>query len=75
MSATTAVDLDVPAESTVRRANGVDLHVVAAGDLDDPLVVALHGFPEFNSLPAQKLICDKRPIVNRDHGNDTSGAL
>jgi hypothetical protein len=27
MSATTAVDLDVPAESTVRRANGVDLHV------------------------------------------------
>jgi Predicted hydrolases or acyltransferases (alpha/beta hydrolase superfamily) len=47
MPVTTAVDLDVPAESTVRRANGVDLHVVAAGDPDDPLVVALHGFPEF----------------------------
>jgi pimeloyl-ACP methyl ester carboxylesterase len=27
--------------------NGVDLHVVAAGDPTDPLVVLLHGFPEF----------------------------
>ncbi|PSP82296.1 alpha/beta hydrolase [Halobacteriales archaeon QS_1_68_17] len=39
---------DVPsAESTFREANGVTLHVVAAGDPDDPVVVLLHGFPEF----------------------------
>ncbi|MFW6376376.1 MAG: alpha/beta fold hydrolase [archaeon] len=39
---------DVPsAESTFRDVNGVRLHVVAAGDPDDPLVVLLHGFPEF----------------------------
>ncbi|WP_265111563.1 alpha/beta fold hydrolase [Halosolutus halophilus] len=37
--------LDV--ESTYRTVNGVRLHVVAAGDEDDPLVVLLHGFPEF----------------------------
>ncbi|GAB7019722.1 alpha/beta fold hydrolase [Halostagnicola bangensis] len=35
------------AESTYRDVNGVRLHVVAAGDEDDPLVVLLHGFPEF----------------------------
>jgi pimeloyl-ACP methyl ester carboxylesterase len=35
------------AESTYREVNGVDLHVVAAGNPDDPLVVLLHGFPEF----------------------------
>ena len=35
------------AESTYRAVNGVQLHVVAAGDDDDPLVVLLHGFPEF----------------------------
>jgi len=35
------------AESTVREVNGVTLHVVAAGDPGDPLVVLLHGFPEF----------------------------
>ncbi len=35
------------AESTFREVNGVRLHVVAAGDPDDPLVVLLHGFPEF----------------------------
>ncbi len=35
------------ATSTYREANGVELHVVAAGDPDDPLVVLLHGFPEF----------------------------
>jgi pimeloyl-ACP methyl ester carboxylesterase len=46
MPATPAVELDTPAESTVRTVNGLDLHVVAAGDPDDPLVVALHGFPE-----------------------------
>ena len=45
---TTAPLPDVPsAESTVREVNGVDLHVVAAGDREDPLVVLLHGFPEF----------------------------
>ncbi len=45
---TTAPLPDVPsAESTVREVNGVELHVVAAGDPDDPLVVLLHGFPEF----------------------------
>jgi len=35
------------AESTFRRVNGVTLHTVVAGDPDDPLVVLLHGFPEF----------------------------
>ena len=45
---TDASVLDVPsAESTCREVNGVDLHVVAAGDPDDPLVILLHGFPEF----------------------------
>jgi pimeloyl-ACP methyl ester carboxylesterase len=29
------------------RTNGVDLHVVEAGPLDGPVVVLLHGFPEF----------------------------
>ncbi|WP_435097291.1 alpha/beta fold hydrolase [Halarchaeum sp. P4] len=39
---------DAPsATSEYREANGVRLHVVAAGDPDDPLVVLLHGFPEF----------------------------
>jgi len=39
---------DVPsAERTVREVNGVELHAVVAGDEDDPLVVLLHGFPEF----------------------------
>lgn len=40
------IDVSVDAESTTRTVDGVDLHVVAAGDPDDPLVVALHGFPE-----------------------------
>ena len=40
--------LDVPSASASHRAvNGVTLHVVEAGDPDDPLVVLLHGFPEF----------------------------
>jgi len=39
------------------RVNGVDVHYVAAGDPDDPLVLLLHGFPEFwyawrHQLPA-----------------------
>ena len=34
-------------ESTVREVNGIRLHVVAAGDPADPLVILLHGFPEF----------------------------
>ena len=35
------------AESTHRSINNVNLHVVTAGDPDDPLVVLLHGYPEF----------------------------
>lgn len=35
------------AESTYRRVNGVRLHVLRAGRSDDPLVVLLHGFPDF----------------------------
>ncbi|GAB7013005.1 alpha/beta fold hydrolase [Halolamina salina] len=34
-------------ERTTREVNGVSLHVVAAGSTDAPLVVLLHGFPEF----------------------------
>lgn len=34
-------------ESTYRRVNGVRLHVVAGGDPDGPLVVLLHGHPDF----------------------------
>lgn len=40
--------LDLPGiESTMRTVNGVDLHVVAAGDPEDSLVILLHGFPDF----------------------------
>jgi len=35
------------AESRHRDVNGVELHVVAAGDPDAPLVVLLHGHPDF----------------------------
>jgi len=35
------------AERTFRDVSDVSLHVVAAGDPSDPLVVLLHGFPEF----------------------------
>jgi len=38
---------DVPIEHEFRDASGVRLHVVTAGDPADPLVVLLHGFPEF----------------------------
>ena len=45
---TDAAILDaVPAESDYREVNGVELHVVTAGDPDGPLVVLLHGFPDF----------------------------
>lgn len=37
---------DVDVESSMRAGDGVQLHTVAAGDPDDPLVVLLHGFPE-----------------------------
>ncbi|WP_436343570.1 alpha/beta fold hydrolase [Natronorubrum sp. FCH18a] len=45
----TAADLpsSLGAESSVRTVNGIEFHVVAAGDETDPLVVLLHGFPEF----------------------------
>lgn len=38
---------DVDVSSTTRVVNGRRLHVVAGGDPDGPLVVLLHGFPEF----------------------------
>jgi hypothetical protein len=48
MSTTDAGLIDVPsAESTYRTVDGVDLHVVTAGDPGDPLVVLLHGLPGF----------------------------
>ncbi|QSW98794.1 alpha/beta fold hydrolase [Haloterrigena alkaliphila] len=37
----------VETESIVRRVNGIRLHAVVAGDEADPLVVLLHGFPEY----------------------------
>ena len=36
-----------PTDHEFRDASGVRLHVVTAGDPADPLVVLLHGFPEF----------------------------
>jgi len=45
---TDAALLEAPgAESVYRSVNGVRLHAVAAGDRNGPLVVLLHGFPEF----------------------------
>lgn len=38
---------DSDAESTYRSINDMQLHVVAAGDPDAPLVVLLHGHPDF----------------------------
>lgn len=39
---------DIPSiETTFREGDGVTLHVVTAGDPADPLVVLLHGFPEY----------------------------
>ncbi|OLZ41135.1 alpha/beta hydrolase [Natrinema saccharevitans] len=45
-----ALEAAVPSvelRSSRRPVNGVDLHVVAAGEESAPLVVLLHGFPEF----------------------------
>ncbi|MEZ3142665.1 alpha/beta fold hydrolase [Halobaculum sp. MBLA0143] len=39
--------LSVPASSERIAGDGVDLHVVTAGDPEDPPVVLLHGFPDF----------------------------
>jgi len=48
MTATDASLLDLSsAASTRHTVNGVDLHVVTAGDSTDPMVVLLHGFPDF----------------------------
>lgn len=45
---TDASIIDVPtATSSLHTVDGVSLHVVAAGDPADPLVVLLHGFPDF----------------------------
>lgn len=38
---------ELSTRSTIRTVNDVDLHVVTGGDHDDPLVVLLHGFPDF----------------------------
>lgn len=38
---------DDEVESTYRVINGLDLHVVTAGDPDAPLVILLHGHPDF----------------------------
>jgi len=42
-----AIPSAVDATSSRRRVNGTELHVVAAGDETAPLVVLLHGFPEY----------------------------
>jgi pimeloyl-ACP methyl ester carboxylesterase len=42
-----SLSTDPDVESTYRDVNGVQLHVVAAGDPDAPLVVLLHGHPDF----------------------------
>lgn len=38
---------DVDREHATVTTNGIDLHVVSAGPDDGPLVILLHGFPEF----------------------------
>jgi pimeloyl-ACP methyl ester carboxylesterase len=42
-----AIPERVDANSSRRTVNGIELHVVTAGDRADPLVVLLHGFPEY----------------------------
>src|SRR5438105_765891 len=39
--------MDASLEDQYVRTNGITLHVVAAGPRDGPLVILLHGFPEF----------------------------
>ena len=47
MDAPSVADADVPGESTRIDVGDVRLHAVTAGPADGPLVVLLHGFPEF----------------------------
>lgn len=47
VAATTDAPANAPGESTFVEGNGVRLHAVAAGPTDGPLVLLLHGFPEF----------------------------
>ena len=47
MPARRAAASSVAIEHFTRRVDGLDLHVAAAGPGDAPLVVLLHGFPEF----------------------------
>ncbi len=47
MTAPQGHGLDHPFEETFIQTNGIRLHVVQAGPVDGPLVVLLHGFPEF----------------------------
>ena len=48
MSAGSTTDLLQPGwTETTKRINGLNLHIVEAGDPDAPLLVLLHGFPEF----------------------------
>lgn len=42
-----AIESALPGESTYVEANGIRLHTRGAGPEDGPLVVLLHGFPEF----------------------------
>ena len=37
----------IPYDHALIKSNGVNLHVVQAGPEDGPLVILLHGFPEF----------------------------
>ena len=41
------LDLGVPYEEHYIPTNGINLHVVQAGPKDGPLLILLHGFPEF----------------------------
>ncbi|NUE03447.1 alpha/beta hydrolase [Halorubraceae archaeon YAN] len=42
-----SIPTDVPGESVFVETNGIELHTVQAGPEDGPLVILLHGFPEF----------------------------
>ena len=47
MTAPAPVELPPDLEHQRIKTNGVELHVVTAGPTDGPLVILLHGFPEF----------------------------